>query len=564
MKAVLTLIVFVLSTLGSDGQTPNEGMPTAGGILTAALNAPILSLYPPEAYAFQDIKVIHQVYEGLMRPDPLTSEPVLGLAQSFQVSEDRLTYRFDLRTNARFHDNVCFPKGIGRTFTAHDVKTCFERLCIATENNTNDWIFGELVVGAEALHEASVFGNTAVQHVSGIVVVNDSVLEIQLKQPSHDFLHRLALPATYIYPTEAIEHYGSELNRQMVGTGPFRQKTVEGTKLIELERHPNYWDTDENDVQLPYLDGIRFQVIKSAEKQAALLQSNQLHVSCPEYIDLGVFMTDTQLKASMQNLQLLVGPQLFTSFYGFGLHKELFANKALRQAINYAIDREAIVKAVFSGRGIAATNGITPPGIEGYDISKIDGYAFNPKKAKQLLSAAGYPDGKGLPVVTLNINNKKREVNAQVAFMVQQMLMEQLNIEVDIEILPFDDHLMIVAAGEASFWRDGWISDYANPENFLHLLYGKEVPKNVNAPSGINTVRFTDEEFDAHYESAQRTNNLGETLDAFMEAEQRAIDEAAIVPLYYLNSYLIATKAVQNLTVNLSNTYYFRSVFLRK
>jgi oligopeptide transport system substrate-binding protein len=562
MRRHVTLLFLTLFILGCTGTSRAQSQSKSGGILEAALNKTVLSLYPPEAYAFQDLKVVNQVYEGLMRFEPSTLEPTLGLAHSYTISEDGLTYTFRLRTNAQFHDNDCFANGKGRAVTASDVKTCYERLCIAFEENTNAWILGELVVGADELHEASEFGDTSIHNISGVVALNDSVLEINLKKPGYDFLHRLALPSTSIYPPEAVDYYGNGLNMQMVGTGPFQQKSVNASKLIELERNPNYWDKDEHGTRLPYLDGIRFQIIRNAGKQFSAFQAGELHVCGPENVDLGVFMDQNELKPSLANQQMLVGPQLFTSFYGFGLHRPIFAKKEVRQAINYAIDRQALVDEVFDGRAQIGVHGIIPSGIEGYDVSKINGYTFDPAKAKELLAAAGHRDGKKLPVIRLNINNKKREVNEQVAHIVQRMLLENLNIAVDIEILPFSDHLMVVAAGEATFWRDGWISDYASPDNFLHLLYGAEVPENTNEPSVTNVVRFTDEAFDASYEKAQTAQSDRARMDYFMEAEQRAVDEAAIAPLYYMNSYLFTQKSVKNIAVNLSNTYFFRSVFL--
>lgn len=183
---------------------------------------------------------------------------------------------------------------------------------------------------------------------------------------------------------------------------------------------------------------------------------------------------------------------------------DLFKDKRVRQAINYAIDRDKIVRFVLNGQGyMGAVYGIVPPSMTNYDVEKIDGYEFNLQKAKDLMAEAGYPDGKGFPELSLQIN-AGGDRNIQIAEAIQAMLKE-IGITMKLEIVQFAQHLDNIDAGKAPFYRLGWIGDYPDPENFLNLYYGKNVPADPNAISPINSTRYKNEKFDEIFEEALRT-----------------------------------------------------------
>ena len=122
----------------------------------------------------------------------------------------------------------------------------------------------------------------------------------------------------------------------------------------------------------------------------------------------------------------------------------------------------------------------------------------------------------------------------------------------------------MVEGGEALFWRDGWIPDYAAPDNFLHLLHGAEVPENINHPSPSNATRYNATAFNTNYEAALAEATENECFIKLQKVDQIAMDDAAVLPLWYLNSYIICSKTVGGIAINSLNTYYFREAFLSK
>lgn len=561
MKLFTTIAALLVLCSISPIEEHKASDPVYGGTINVALNKSLVNPHPPRAYAVQDIRVTNQVFEGLLRFDPYDLKPSPAIAHSWQLSADRLTYTFNLRTNVKFHDDKCFKNGIGRFVTATDIKYCFEQICTESRENLVDWIFTDDVVGAKEYLEATEYGDDSVKEVKGIKVVNDSVLIIQLSKPNYNFTHRLALPTAGIYPKEAVELYGKGIKYHLIGTGPFKQAEHQQGVEITLVKNEDYWDTDMNLNPLPYLDGVNFYRHKTPEKMVESFKAGDIDVCAPKHKDLHLLMEGKELKNEFDNVLALKCPQLFSSFYGFAHHHGIFQNADVRRAFNYAVDRDKLVEEAYEGRAIAAIHGLIPPNVDGYDHTKTKGYNHDPEKAKALFAKAGYPNGEGFPPITLNINTKDAPLNMKAALCIQRDLRDNLNVEVIIDVRSFAEHLAIVEDGEAVFWRDSWMPDYGTPDNFLLLLHGSQVPANKQAPSQTNSTRYRNLRFDSIYNSALSTANLEERNNLLQQAEQQAIDDAAIMPLWYLNSYVFMNKQVAGLMPNGYDTYYFREVY---
>ena len=191
-----------------------------------------------------------------------------------------------------------------------------------------------------------------------------------------------------------------------------------------LSRNLNYWKKDSLGNQLPYLDGIKITFIN--DKQAELIEFRKRNLDM--VFRLPVEMID-EIMAEMENKEkkldydIQFTPALNIQYYGFLNSSEVFKNKLVRQAFNYAVDREKIVSYVLKGEGIAASYGFVPPSFEDYDFESIHGYHFEPNKARKLLTLAGYPNGDGFPEISLNLNNNggPNSPNIRVAEIVQKM-----------------------------------------------------------------------------------------------------------------------------------------------
>ncbi|MFI5164540.1 MAG: ABC transporter substrate-binding protein, partial [Bacteroidia bacterium] len=233
-------------------------------------------------------------------------------------------------------------------------------------------------------------------------------------------------------------------------------------------------------------------------------------------------------------------------------------------AFSYAVDRDKIISDVLHteafGPGIC---GITPPGIPGYDITAITGYHFNPEKAKKLLAEAGYPDGKNIPHVTIELNSGGGK-HLGVVEEVKKELKEVLNVDLDFVVVPFPQKFEDSKNAKAEMFRSGWVADFPDPENFLRNLYGAYVPDSLSVPSYPNTTRYKNPEFDKLLEEGFHAKNLEEGFRYFMKAEQLMMNDAPILILWYTENVKLAYSFVKNFYFNPMNYKDLSEVYLKQ
>ncbi len=244
-----------------------------------------------------------------------------------------------------------------------------------------------------------------------------------------------------------------------------------------------------------------------------------------------------------------VVPALSVYYLGFQHKLEPFNNIDVRKAFNYAIDRESIVTYTLQGEGRPALHGIVPP-FKGYDYENVAGYDFDPAKAKEHMAKAGFPNGKGFPEISLQINPGGGDRNVQIAEVVQKMLNENLGINIKIEQMQFAQQLENVETGKSQFWRAQWIADYPDPENFLNILYGEHVPEGISDKSYINPMRFQNTRFDSLFNTALREVDDVKRFELFRQADQASVDEAAIMPIFYDENTRLIQVHVKNFPSN--------------
>ena len=251
-----------------------------------------------------------------------------------------------------------------------------------------------------------------------------------------------------------------------------------------------------------------------------------------------------------------ISPALNVFFLGFQHQLEPFNNINVRKAFNYAIDREAIVTYTLQGEGRPAVNGFVPP-FKGYDSESVRGYEFSPSKAKKHLAKAGFPNGKNFPEIALQINPGGGDRNIQVAEVVQKMLNENLGINIKIEQMQFAQHLESVETGKSLFWRSGWVADYPDPENFLNLLYGAHVPKEISEKAYINPMRYESSTFDSVFDIALRELNTAKRMELYRQLDQIVVDDAVTMPIFYDENTRLIQVHVKNFP---SNSMEFRDL----
>lgn len=513
--------------------------------------------------------VAHQIYDLLIDLDSnLQIKPMLATA--YEVSPDGLLYTFHIRKGVMFHDNACFPNGKGREMKVEDIKYSFTRVLDPRTGTLGFDFYKNYVEGAQEYYsdvQKAVTDNKEpkLKEVTGLIIKDDSTFQIKLKKPFSPFIYYMCLGFVYVVPKEAVDKYGKDFFQNPVGTGPFIFESWTPDLEINMKKNPNYWLKDEFGNNIPYLDKVKFRFIKDLSQQLLEFKNGTIDESYRVPNELlrsvvnedGVTLTQEYSQYKLQRTNALAD-----QYYGYLTTGKIFNDVRIRQAFNYAVDRDKIVKYVLNGSGTVGIYGIVPPGMPDYDTKKINGYKFDLQKARELMKEAGYPDGKGFPEVTLNINEGGGR-NTQIAEAIQNMLKE-IGVTVKLQLLQFAQHLDNIDAGRSDFYRLGWIADYPDPESFLNLFYGKNVPDNPKEKSPINSFRYKNPKFDELFEKALATTDLKERNKIYLEAEQLAVSEAPLLFIYYDIDYRLLQPYVRGYALDPMHRVNFRFLWLDK
>lgn len=502
--------------------------------------AGITSLDPAFCSSLENIRAVNQLFNGLVQMnDELKVQPCI--AKSWELSEDGRVYTFHLRDDVYFHDHEMFPNGKGRKVVAQDFFYSFFRIIDPKTASTGaQWIVKLLDDSDEA-------------DGIGFKAENDSTFKVYLKAPFLPFLGMLTMQYFSVVPNEVIEHYGSDFRRNPIGTGPFIFKEwVEGGKLIML-KNSNYFEVDSTGYRLPYADAVNVLFIKDEEiafhefLKGGLDMLNGLN---GEYRNQILDKQGNLLPEYEDKISLLSIPFLNTEYLGFMVDPEMeefknspIQNKKIRQAINYGFDRVSMVKYMRNSMGTPALSGFVPKGMPSYDEEKVKGYNYDPEKAKQLLAEAGFPNGKGLPVIKLSTTGQYLDLCEFI-----QSQLNDVGIRIQLDVNPPGVHKELVAKSQVEFFRKSWIADYPSAENYLSLFNSKNF-----SPKGSNYTHFKSYKYDVMLETAIKEQHDSTRYEMYKELDKILIEEAPIVPLYYDQVVRFTKKNVTNLGVNPTN-----------
>jgi peptide/nickel transport system substrate-binding protein len=539
-----------------------------GGFLKVNETENFKSLEPVAINDLVSFRIAAQVYEGLVKFDPATLEHIPGLASRWEFSPDKKSITLYIRKGVYFHDADCFPEGKGREMNIEDVKFSLNNLCrFSPNNNQFEVTFKGKVVGADESFESSKSGKNI--DVSGIKILNDSTLVIELTRPYAGFLNILCMPGCYIYPKEAVEKYGQQLRSKCVGTGPFVQDMVKEGEALILKRNPNYWRKDENGYQLPYLDGVKWTFIH--EKKSEILKFKSKEIDLIDRVPVEMFQDFMgkleEAKKGNNEFQIVAGPALNTNFYGF-VHSAnpVLDNVNVRKAMIHAIDRQKIANFTIQGEGYPADYGFVPYTEvfekAGYNYKSLPQYPYDPQKAKEYLKSAGYENGKNFPELTLEINSGGGDRNTLVAEVVQTMLKENLNINVKINTVPMSEHINNVQSAKVDFFRLGWVADYPDPETFLNQFLSSTVPSSLKEKSFTNLTRYKNPRFDSLFNLANAQADMKARMELLSKAEAILMEDVAIIPLFYDEVFYLQQNTVRNVPANPIKSYDFTLTYL--
>ena len=502
----------------------------------------IASLDPAFAKNQSIIWAVKQVYNTLVEPDnQLNIRPCL--AKSWEVAEDHQTFIFHLRTDIYFHDNESFIGGKGRLMNASDVVYSLKRIIDPKTASPGAWIF-----------------NGKVDPDNGFTAIDDSTFKLTLLRPFHPVLGILSMQYCSIIPHEVVEKYGKDFRKHPCGTGPFQFHQWEEGQALILHKFPRYFETDSAGKRLPYLDAVKVSFLDNKATEFLLFRQGQLDFMN----DLDASFKDEVLtkkgllkKEWAGKMVLEKGPYLNIEYFGFLLDSSKSVVKLsptklkkIRLAINYAIDRVKMITYLRNGIGIPANAGFVPAGLPSFDTTKVKGYTYNPAMSAQLLNEAGYPKGKGLPVIRLLSIPVYEDFANYVANQLQQV-----GIPIQVEVMQKALLMEQTAKSEALWFRGSWMGDYADAENYLAVFYSKN-------PAPPNYTRYSNPAFDQLYEQSLQENNDSLRYLLYQQMDRMIVADAPVVPLFYDEVIHLIQPNVHGLGNNGLNSLELRKVYI--
>ena len=473
-----------------------------------------------------------QLYNGLIRLDERL-EPQPCIAKTWNISPDNKTYIFTLRNDVYFHKNELFATSDStRSVTAADFLYSFNRILDPDVASPGRWIFDE---------------------VDHFEAPDDTTFVIRLKQPFSPFLSLLGMAYCSVVPREVVEHYGEDFRQHPCGTGPFfMQLWKENVKLV-MRRNPLYFERDSLGRPLPYLDAVAVTFI--VDKQTTFLEfvkgnldfMNSLDAS---YKDELLTSEGTLEEKYAGRINMTSTPYLNTEYLGFNMKGDdtPLKDSRIRQAINCGFDRRKMMRYLRNNIGTPGEGGFIPVGLPGAAAEPF--YSYDPERAKRLLAEAGYPDGKGLPKITLATTSNYLDLCKYI-----QQQLGLLGIDIQVDVNPPAALREQIAQGKATWFRGSWVADYPDAENYLSLFYSPN-----HSPAGPNYTRFTDRTFDRLYVEARSCTDTARRNALYRRMDAIVMQQAPVVVLYYDQILHFTHKNISGMRTNAMNTIDLRRV----
>jgi ABC-type transport system substrate-binding protein len=500
----------VLPAAAQDYQPDPNAKP--GGTITITYKDDVATLDPAIGYDWQNWSMIKSLFDGLMDYVPGTTELRPGLAESYEISADGMTFTFKLRPGVKFHN--------GREMTAEDVKYSLDRVTNPATQSPGAGFFGS-IKGFDA-----VMGGTATS-LEGVTVVDPLTVRIELSRPDATFLHVMALNFASVVPKEAVEAAAGDFGKQPVGTGAFKlAEWTLGQRLV-FEKNADYWREG-----VPYLDGVVFEV--GQEPIVALLRLQKGEVDVPgDGIPPAKFVE--VMGDPAQAARVVEGGQLHTGYITLNVNTPPLDKVEVRKAINMAVNKERITQ-IINGRAVPATQPL-PPSMPGY-TEGYAGYPYDPEGAKKLLAEVGLADGFETELYVMNT-----DPNPRIAQAIQQDL-AAVGIRASIQSLAQANVIEAGGAGTAPMiWSGGmaWIADFPDPSNF----YGPILGCAGAGDGGWNWSKYCNQALDAKATEADSITDPAKAADRmalWSDVYMGVMEDAPWVPVFNEQRYTMKSE----------------------
>ncbi|MBU0699832.1 ABC transporter substrate-binding protein [bacterium] len=490
-------IVFLLTILLSGCVTPRDT-----NTLQLRLSSDPTTLDPALMVDVVGGIVGAKIFNGLVKyGDDMR---IIGdIAEKWDISPDGKTYTFYLRKNVKFTND--------RLVDANDFKYSFQRILLPETKSPRRWVFKD-VLGADEIVDRAI---------KGFVVKDGHTFQIILTKPFAPFLGFLAMPAGYVVPREEVEKWGEDFSEHVVGTGPFLLTKWVHDDMLILKKNIEYFD------KKPAVNSIEYRVIPEDLTAMAEFESGTLDT-------IGLPMAEFQrFTSSAKWKKNIVGQVGLNAYYlGINCQKKPFDDIRVRQALNYAIDKKAILETILQKQGVLS-HGPIPPILSGYNC-KLPAYEYNPQKAKELLKDAGCQS------LRLKIYQKPSREVLNITEVIQSQL-KDAGITAEIVQVEWSALKEMINQGKCDTFYLAWLADYPDAENFLAPLFHSE-----NFGAGGNRAQYKNEKVDKLIHEAQTTSNEKKRLKIYQQVETIIHDEAPWVFLWHQKEFAMHQSWVKN------------------
>ena len=463
------------------------------------------------------------VFNRLTQFERGSTRVIPGLAERWESSADGLTYTFHLRPGVQFHRTEYFKPS--RTLNADDVLFTFQRML------NRDHPFRKAYPS-----EFPYFTDMGMdRNIRALEKLDPLTVRFTLSQVDAAFIQNLAMSFASIHSAEYAQQLlaagkPEQLNQKPIGTGPFVFKRFQKDAQIRFAANKAYWQPA--DVQL---DNLVFAISTDAAVRTQKLRSGECQATLhPRPADVQALQQDRQL-------QVLTQPGFNLGYLAYNVTRAPFDRLEVRRALDMAINKAAIIDAVYQGAGQLAVNAM-PPTQWSYDTT-IQGQAYAPDQARQLLRSAGVAEG---TEVTLWAMPVQRPYNPNAKLMAQMIQADWAKVGIKANIVSFEwgEYIKRAKAGEHGAILIGWTGDNGDPDNWLGTLFG------CDAIGGNNYARWCDRQYDALVKDAKRVTDQNLRSALYQKAQQRLHEQLPISPIAHSTVYQPLSKRVQGFKVS--------------
>jgi peptide/nickel transport system substrate-binding protein len=507
-------------------EAPEVAEPGEGGTIIVGLQAEPTTLDSAQISDYNSHRAAYGMYDHLLRFKDESTAVEPGLVESWEISDDGLVYTLHLRKGVKFHD--------GTDFNAEAVKFNIERQIDPNHpyHDTGEFPYAEFTWGM----------------VDKIEVADEYTVNMTLKEIFAPFLNHLAMhPAAMVSPA-AIEKHGRDISIQPVGTGPFKFASWTPGVEVVLEKNPDYWGDP------PKIDRVIYRPIIEDQSRLTELEAGG--------VNFIVNIPPDELARLKEDDRFTVVEQagMHTWWVAFNHTRAPFDDTRVRQAMNYAVNKQAIVDNILKGTGILAINPL-PPVVWSY-TDDVQRYDYNPEKAKELLAEAGYPDGFSCVFwIPESGSGMQQPVPMGTAM---QADLKAVGIDCKIETFEWGTYLdkVIVPPEDAEFdlMEMSWIGDNGDPDNHLYiLLSGEQWP-----PHGYNMGFYKNDEVDALLREARTTLDQAKRTELYVKAQKLIAEDPPWMMIDHETQIVVMDKKIKNFKLHPTGPFRFENVWIEE